>query len=264
MEKGMKIFIACAVGGGIGTAVGISFYQNVWFLILGILVGSFTGYFSYEFKEVISVVRIAWNSVVGWRWRPDRAVVKNNIKLSMLIFGCFITVWTLALSTLYHSMYFSGLTVEGLGLFPPLNVIVILVLLAGIITFGISVASFKEEDKTSILKTMIPVYFHLYLLFVLLPKLIWICIKYIGISFYNTPGIVKITTITIVRFVKKVFILIHSEERLLVLTDAGIGVIVGCFMGHIIIGALAGGVIGFLNWEILSKRILKVVPVKST
>ena len=63
-------------------------------------------------------------------------------------------------------------------------------------------------------------------------------------------------------FVKTVFILIHSEERLLCMIDAVIGAGIGYSFESALIGALVGGIIGVLNFEILSKRILHLVPAK--
>ncbi len=42
-----------------------------------------------------------------------------------------------------------------------------------------------------------------------------------------------------------------------------IGASIGYFSGNALIGALAGGVFGVLNYEILSKRILHLVPVRA-
>jgi len=61
-----------------------------------------------------------------------------------------------------------------------------------------------------------------------------------------------------------VFIIIHSEIRLLCGVDAVIGAAAGYFTGSAIIGALAGGLIGVINYEIVSRRVLHLVPTKST
>ncbi len=63
------------------------------------------------------------------------------------------------------------------------------------------------------------------------------------------------------RLVKTVFILIHSNERLLCMVDAAIGVAVFHFTGNnIFLGMLAGGALGVINYEIISVRLLKLVP----
>jgi len=79
----------------------------------------------------------------------------------------------------------------------------------------------------------------------------------------RTPRFFRKAIITIGRFTKILFILIHSDIRLLCGTDAAIGVVIGYFTGNVLIGGLAGGVFGVLNYEILSKRILHLVHDKT-
>ena len=70
--------------------------------------------------------------------------------------------------------------------------------------------------------------------------------------------------VVIARFSWHLFKLIHSDERLLCGIDAAIGVLIGYFTGNALIGALLGGLFGVLNFEIMSKRVLKVVPMHSS
>ena len=95
-----------------------------------------------------------------------------------------------------------------------------------------------------------PFSFYLYLL----PKgIVWFSRRLPG---YCCKG-VKI----IGRFIKTVFVLVHSNERLLCMVDAAIGVAVFHFTGNnIFLGMLAGGVLGVVNYEIISVRILKLTP----
>ena len=63
-------------------------------------------------------------------------------------------------------------------------------------------------------------------------------------------------------FARKLFIQIHSEMRLLCMTDAFLGAVVGFFAGSVLLGAISGGLLGLLNYEIVSIRILKLNPRK--
>ena len=62
-------------------------------------------------------------------------------------------------------------------------------------------------------------------------------------------------------FFKNVFILIHSEFRLLCGVDAAIGAVIGYFAGYVIVGLIVGGILGVLNYELISRRWLKLVPL---
>ena len=61
-------------------------------------------------------------------------------------------------------------------------------------------------------------------------------------------------------FSKQVLVLIHSDVRLLCGTDAAIGAGIGYLAHNPLIGALAGGILGLANYELVSIRWLKLVP----
>ena len=81
------------------------------------------------------------------------------------------------------------------------------------------------------------------MLFIIIPCLIWNSIKAIG------------------RFVKYFFILIHSDELTLCAVDAAIGasLVYFWFAGSPLTGAVTGGLFGILNYEVVSKRLLKIL-----
>jgi len=62
------------------------------------------------------------------------------------------------------------------------------------------------------------------------------------------------------RFVWLVFCEVHSDVRLLCGLDAAIGAACGYFAGSVLIGLISGGVMGLVNFEVVSKRVLKLVP----
>ncbi len=63
--------------------------------------------------------------------------------------------------------------------------------------------------------------------------------------------------------IAEVFRLIHSELRLLCAVDAGIGAAIGYFTGNPLIGAVAGGLLGVVNYEIITIRVMKLAGAKS-
>jgi hypothetical protein len=90
------------------------------------------------------------------------------------------------------------------------------------------------------------------------------CWRYNPISFYFyilPCGIIR-HTLSVIRaigrFIKTFFILIHSEMRLLCGVDAAIGAGIGYFYGNPILGMLFGGLFGVLNYEVVSKRLLRL------
>ena len=75
-------------------------------------------------------------------------------------------------------------------------------------------------------------------------RFLWFCIKSVGF------------------FLWKFFKIIHSDIRLLCLVDAAIGATVGYFYGNPLLGAAIGGPLGWLNFELVSKRWFKFVPMR--
>lgn len=76
----------------------------------------------------------------------------------------------------------------------------------------------------------------------------------------RTPRVVAIAVSALAMFFVALIRIIYSDMRLLCGTDAALGAAIGYFAGNPIIGAAAGGIIGVLNFELVSKRLLKLVP----
>lgn len=64
------------------------------------------------------------------------------------------------------------------------------------------------------------------------------------------------------QFVIKTFVYVHSDRRAICFVDSAIGALIGFFCGSAFIGALAGIMLGIANYEFVTVRWLKLVPVK--
>ena len=230
-----KVFIASGVGGFIGTLVALSVNPMFWWI--GMLIGGIIGYL-YDFREVLRAIKIAWRTTI--RWRPEwKLVIKHSFW--MYIFSLNFVPIGIGLVVL------SG---EKLSVIAILDLMIKMCLgITGFIVVYsfVFVEGMKREGKDHIiieyietLQSLTP--FHVSLIYVpkYVPKL---CRK----------GVV---------FIKKVIILIHSDIRLLCGFDAGFGTAVGYYIGNPIIGMLAGGLIGILNYELISKKVLHLSPKK--
>lgn len=82
----------------------------------------------------------------------------------------------------------------------------------------------------------------------------------ITILFISLPKSLWLSGEWMIRFFKYLFILIHSDIRLLCGVDAAVGATIGYFSGSAIIGAVSGGVLGVINYELISKRVLGLAP----
>lgn len=242
MNRSLKIFVACALGGGIGAFVALQLNSFFWWL--GLIAGGFAGYITYDFGEVISAIHKAWKKAAG-QIPKSEGIAVFLFAVSML--SCFGTAWLIA--SLFY--LWGGITekmAENVIILPAMVFMMVCV----IISFArlIRQEGLARESKNGAiffrkmaLRSSPPMIFFYY------PGwIIFAAFKH-GIPFGW-------------KFGKLVFVLIHSEIRLLCMLDAAIGAGVGYYFGSALIGALAGGLLGVFNFQIISKRVLKLVPVK--
>lgn len=243
MSKSLKVFLACFIGAGIGALTALQINGYFWWL--GLLVGGLTGYLSYEFKKVLGAIPRAWRAVSSWRpnWRSARA--------GFLITGVMVSWFTA----------FYGL----LGLLDSIKTSISVIIFMGFVTLLISLVVginflFIKEDEEEIDWKPFWRYNSVYVCFYHLP--IW-TVKGIIYIVPRTPKFIWKVIIVLAQFIKTLFIMIHSEIRLLCGVDAAIGAVIGYLTGNVIVGAFAGGLFGVLNYEIVSKRVLKLAKNNS-
>jgi hypothetical protein len=91
--------------------------------------------------------------------------------------------------------------------------------------------------------------------------------KGLGWLIMNTPRFTKVAfmgivafVVDIAQFVARVFVYVHSSRRTLCFVDATLGAAIGYTYGSAIIGAVAGVILGVVNYELISVRWLKLAP----
>lgn len=259
MNKSLKVFLACVFGAGIGTLVALQ--VNGYFWWLGLIVGGFVGYLSYEFKAVVQTIPKAWRAVISWQpkfnWRYfGKALLGlGSLHSHVGVFMTMLLVLTGAIESGYYLMV--------LG--------IIFLLCGGFALFWSTLFTFMQvgEPDASWMEMFDgvirfnPVSFYFYYLPVWFVKGIFYVVP-------RAPGFLRKVVVTFgkivvifARFVKTLFIMIHSEIRLLCALDAAIGAGIGYFAGSVLIGALAGGLVGVLNYEVITKRILHLNTSKA-
>lgn len=80
----------------------------------------------------------------------------------------------------------------------------------------------------------------------------------VTVLFWLLPRLLYAVTREFLRFVGTVYVLIHSESRRLCGVYAGIGATLGYLQDHVVLGACLGVLAGLLNYELISKRLLKI------
>lgn len=254
MDTHIRIAIACAIGSFIGAMVALSVATHLWWV--GMLVGFATGYITYEFRVVITVTGQAL--AVVFKWRPDviatiQKGVKFSFKFSLRAADYFIQLVlpiTCAASSVaigcIFCLWFMGAGDRSLNEAKWL----LFICLSFVCTISLCVACMSagfietEEQKRDFIHSLqvgrklnpIRAYFYLF------PLASWRLVK------------------EITQLVKGILLEIHSDIRLLCGFDAALGAAAGYFLGSSIAGGLIGAALGMINYEVVTKRILKLTP----
>jgi hypothetical protein len=258
MHRSLRIFLACALGGGIGSFTALQVVPWLWWL--GLIVGGFTGYISYDFREIIRAIPTAWRLTVGFR--PTQ-------------FQKYFVFFMLSMASNLFFFATIGIMIDNRKMIPAqweIKSSLSFLLIYSLATLFAAVfkgadtnfKSAKDKEGNSdraaenlrIMKFLACYMSPLAALFYWPVRATCWTFKKICKAIPRAPQIAR----TCCAFIKTVFVIIHSDMRLLSMLGATTGTVIGYFSGSALIGALSGGVCGYLCFEIFSKRIFKLVP----
>jgi hypothetical protein len=251
MKKNMQVFVACAVGAFVGALVALEIARYLWWV--GLLVGGLTGYLTYEVKAVGRAIKAGFYKVFDWKAPPlFWSALGWRLLFAALMWFALVVVVLIPLyllSALAPRGFLVGLAVctcmWGFTVLPMLS---------------LSLGAKEHERKGSVaLSKELCYYFALPLIvFWHIPRGLWYGSKFL---FQHAPAICKALfvkfPVLLARFVRFVFLAIHSERRVLCGVDAMLGAAVGYFAGSALIGAVAGGILGVINYAVITERVLK-------
>lgn len=242
MSEIKKIGIACAIGGAIGTAVALIVATPFWWL--GLLSGFAGGYLSYEFRAVLRAVPMAWEMTL---------FALGTI--GSMIGEVFLGLWAFFMSPILHFIFVD------LVLFIPM-------------LFFANAFDHHEVALFSITGVVGVTGCVSYLVF-FLAQMIAADGQVLGRLTYREVFVgwmkcalgalalwVGLLTIPVwgpfvlAYFLYRLFLLIHSDKRLLCGVDSAIGT--GVTYLALIAAAAISAVLGIVNYELVSKRWLRV------
>ncbi len=262
MHRAFKIFFASTLGAGVGAAIALSLHPYLWWI--GLLIGGLTGYLSFEYKTVISALRRA--SIRSYlknlaRLRPSKSFYWKTLKAGAV---CIVGA-TWALGIMCYAFSDEGHWKVALAWW------IVSGLLAGAYWVLGGFLDRPEPGWGRDMNDLMFIFFFsapvccgtvVYGLVIALVLQVLIAVWEIGgeIIFGVIPWVVCDAIPAVARFVRDttIFLIleIHSDVRLICGTDAAIGAGIGYFTGSVLIGALAGGLLGVLNYEIVTRRWL--------
>ena len=260
-EKG--IALACFMGAALGALLALQWGHFWW---IGILAGGALGYLCFRFRELVRAVSRVWKSL------PDAqaatAAVGSGIwsflrvtgaAFAILCLGCSILIMIVgvAMSLVGTEMPASGqgqaMVTEEVRI-PPQHWALGaagFMLAAALLVFCVILAS---RDRKAACRTILNC-------FLLTPLALPFTLAFaVGSALlpHASKACVRLSLL-VFKTAQQTFILVHSELRLLCMTDAMIGALVGFFCGSALIGGIVGALCGLANYKLVSVRWLKLV-----
>ncbi len=235
-NKTVSIILACAIGAGLGSILALKFGA---FWAVGFLIGGVVGYLAYDFKSAIKAIPVAWSYVKKER----KEIVSIAVMIAKMI-GIIIGVLVLMFGIPFSYVIF----VKYIGLYDITSYVdkSVVALYAIGHVIGSLICLLLNLSKN------IKISSSLGILVLILSPLSMVVLTF----YYGYYGIIVFG-----KFSWKFFKLVHSDLRLLVGIDSVIGGAVGYYFESPIIGMMAGAVWGWVNYQIVSLRLLKLKPV---
>jgi hypothetical protein len=254
MKTEKSILFACFAGAALGAAVALQLHYFWW---VGLLVGGATGYLSYSLREVINAAVTAWNTLAGglkgraWKTALRDALVVLAVLACVLVGAAstlLLSVGALALATTAPES--SPIWTEVPAVSGPMQIprwfwisaVVGVLVLGGILSAWILRSSDRKQAWMAVLG----------------------CIAITPLVLPITLGVVFLGAIIpkgarfMWRMARLTFILTHSQMRLLCMTDASVGALIGYLCGNALIGGAIGAVLGLVDYRFTSMRWLKL------
>jgi hypothetical protein len=262
-----KIAIACFLGGSIGSLVALQLVHYLWWI--GLIVGALVGYISYSFKEIPTTAYDVWQKM------PERQAlfqIARNLGRIALILICWLLLVLASVGA------FAIIVVNicvwlhlALNVTEPPSWMLSCWFCVGstvyMLAFGFILILADDNDSDSI-----PVQFG-WLVVVASPGIfplfitgaavagavciIGIAIILCGMLCILAMGLTTGLSVILAKVTWRTLLLTHSDWRLLCMTDAFFGTLAGHHFNSVIVGGMAGMVFGLLNYEVVSKRLLR-------
>ena len=255
MNTTKRIVLACFLGASLGALCALQFNHYFWWL--GILIGGGIGYLSYEFNTVISATKNTWDRYRNHSWAPMKKEFQEAVAILHIVsFGVLMTMeavvlgfcWVFAICyVLQMKGFFRGSSLTE-GLFGIMFILGVLLAMPSLMIgfFALKLKSKGHKVENMCIEEFCAQMSSIFIWMLPPPAVCWCLVK----GFVKIPAAFKI----VVRFTKHLFILIHSELRLLCMTDSLIGGLVGYYYGNAFIGGLAGAAFGVINYKLISVR----------
>lgn len=241
--KGLFGSVFGAVFGGFFT---LQIWPPLWWI--GVLIGALAGYLACSHREVIRAIPEAWRMATRPRSRVRLRIFGRNFTTAMIFYS---NIWPFGI-IVYAS-------------FPwVLATVICTICLSGVSLFfalliSSSHGSVEARRGISEMHRFHPLYVYGSLLPSLLRKAARQTVRFAPQLAASAVMAIVTVLIACARFVRYLFLLIHSEARMICAFDAAVGAVAVYFTNSLLIGAAVAAAAWAINYEILAKRVLRTI-----
>jgi len=265
---GFVCFVAAFIGTFLTLAAAVQFGLGWWLAPLGALVFGTAAYLGYNWREVGRAFAYAWRQTV--RWRPVKGWRENLLYLTYCFWGPEASVLSAFAIILLGATVGTQKTVPS-GATGAAFVIAVIAgadlfsfLLTAVMIMTVQLPLHSERELAQAKRLMIrwnPIVAPCLLFYYLVRGVVWAASR-VPVALWKTAA-------TFIRFLWQVFCYLHCEERRICFSGTAIGVLAGftagwqsgvVFLGSVIGGAV-GCLVGILEYELVARRWLKLLPV---
>lgn len=253
---GIKIFFAAAFGALIGALTALQIADHsFWAALVGFLVGGLVGYLSYEFKVIVITVKKAWRKMPYFFSGSNR----ENLKAFGLVVLATLCI-TATISLVFHTLVFITSKAEIYWVNFLIEWGITWCLLGGLPIAASAINWYNLPNVKLELKWMCrnlnPITALLFWPPALVIRGLWSLIMSREKIFDEAVAVASQIGI----FIRRIYVEIHSDVRLMLFIDSGLGAVVGYATGNALIGTFVGGVLGVLNYYLVATFILGLTP----
>lgn len=275
-RESLSIAVACLLGALIGTLaaleIAVRFSYGSYFWGIGALLGGVVAYVAVDFRHFSVGVANSYRRTIAWC--PNKYFWKTALIFYGGIVVCYSSiVWSIGVpicfldetetASLLVVLWFS-ISMSCGGLLLSYALLVLNMSLSGNIGHSGDNQGFELLRKAG--WTMILRCNPFWVLYAITVGLWWLVVRIPSTVVRGVPALLRGTARCarcLAQFIIGVFIFVHSGRRTLCFADATIGAAIGYSFGSVIIGTIAGAVLGVINYELVSVRLLKLAPVRN-
>lgn len=252
------------VGAFIALEIGQNFQFGQYFWGIGVIIGSLIGYVSGDFADFRSGVARAYQQTIAWR--PDRLFWRS----AFLTFAAPVVILCHLTAFIFVVMFFSGnLTANWPEMLKIISGFIVVISCFLSLMWMIDEMNDSShlpnierrwrnhiEFQKDIIFNLNPFSFWFYLV----PNGIWWLVVRIPSGAVLTASALARAARTFGRFVATTFYYVHTHKRTIRMVAVAIGAAIGYQAGSAIIGAVVGGFVSYVEYQLVAVHILGVVP----